>query len=38
VRVKAVRREAPELDRFVAALLALAQHSTPGERTDTRVE
>jgi hypothetical protein len=25
VRVEAVRREVPELDRFVAALLALAQ-------------
>jgi hypothetical protein len=29
----------PELDRFVAALLALAQHPTvTGERTETRAD
>jgi hypothetical protein len=33
VRVEAVRREVPELDRFVAALLALAQQPTADERT-----
>jgi hypothetical protein len=39
VRVEAVRREVPELDRFVAALLALAQQPTPvGERTESRAD
>lgn len=39
MRVEAIRREVPELDRFVAALLALAQQPTAtGERSESRAD